>query len=150
MLIRRRRAAARVPELVEVALDRLATQAALAAGSAEGGVGGEKEGWLSIGQLRDDVLRAELSNSERERVWRGVKDVVEGNANVRVGVREDARSGEVSRVWEWIGPVHTLPTRGDTSRRGEDGETREMAEKSKGMGTPIRESRKWDEGRPAY
>lgn len=140
MLIRRRRAAARVPALVDVTLDRLATQAALSADTS-----GDKEGWLSIGQLRDDVLRSELSGGERERAWRRVKDVVEGNANVRVGVREDPRSGEVVRVWEWIGPVAVrlmLPRSGDNRGGTPDG--------GGGEKMAIRESRKWDEGRPIY
>lgn len=140
----RRSAAARVPQLVDVALDRLATQAAVAAASSSGD---GKEGWLSIGQLRDDVLRSELSGGARERAWRGVKDVVEGNANVRVGVREDARSGEVMRVWEWIGPVGALPPSSSSGSRGASphggGGGVEMIEKG-------RDSRRWDEGRPAF
>jgi len=57
--------------------------------------------------LRDDVLREEFSAKERTRLWEVVKRLVEGNANVRSMVRE-GRTGEVSRVWEWIGAVQRI------------------------------------------
>lgn len=57
--------------------------------------------------LRDDVLREEFRAKARERLWDVVKGLVEGNANVRTMVRE-GRSGEVSRVWEWIGAVQRI------------------------------------------
>ena len=140
-----RTASAQIPTLVGATLDRLATQAALAA---EGRV---SEPFISIGQLRDDVLRATFSASERERVWTGVRAIVEGNSNVRASTREGGRTGEFSRVWEWIGPVNLAledrRTSGLVERppsAGVDGDSglngsREMAEK-----------RRWDEGRPIY
>ena len=79
-------------------LDRLATQAALHAR------GEALEPWVSVGQLRDDVLRDMLQGSRREKLWKRVRTVVEGNANVRASVRE-GRGGDVSRVWEWIGGI---------------------------------------------
>ena len=97
-LAARRADAARVPALVATTLDRLATQAALHAR------GRAAEPGISVGQMRDDVLREEFSVQRRERVWRRVKAVVEANANVRAAVRE-ARGGEVARVWEWIGSL---------------------------------------------
>ena len=125
-------------------LDRLATQAALHS------QGSAPESWISVGQLRDDVLRAELRFSDRERVWKGVREVVEGNTNVRTNVREN-RHGEVSKVWEWIGPVGSL----EDGRR-ESGKVRFLdspAADSDGA-TPsskeMAENRKWDEGRPIY
>jgi Man1-Src1p-C-terminal domain len=143
-----RQATAQIPTLVNTTLDRLATQAALAAD------GRVDEGFISIGQLRDDVLRATFSAAERERVWKGVRAIVEGNANVRASTREAGRTGEMSRVWEWIGPVNLAPgLEGRRSaglieeqppstgggRDGTDSGSKEMVE-----------SRKWDEGRPIY
>lgn len=79
-------------------LDRLATQAAFHAR------GEALEPWISVGQLRDDVLRDMLQGSRREKLWKRVRTIVEGNANVRASVRE-GRGGDVSRVWEWIGGI---------------------------------------------
>jgi hypothetical protein len=143
-----RQATAQIPTLVNTTLDRLATQAALAA---EGRV---DEGFISIGQLRDDVLRATFSAAERERVWKGVRAIVEGNANVRASTREAGRTGEMSRVWEWIGPLNLAPGlegRGSgglmeerpTSAVGDEGENGRV-------GKEMVETRKWDEGQPIY
>lgn len=143
---------ARVPSLVATTLDRLATQAALHAR------GDAAESWISVGQLRDDVLRDEFSDQRRESMWKRVRAVVERNANVRVSVRE-GRGGDVSRVWEWIGSVGLL----------EDGAWSSGAKKRVSFrpgveGTPddrtipmeveegreMVERRKWDDGRPVY
>lgn len=124
-------------------LDRLATQAALH------GRGDAAEAWVSIGQLRDDILRDEFSVARREGIWKKVRAVVEMNANVRTSVRE-GRGGEVSRVWEWIGSVGLLGE--DAWSAGRKSNTRmslvgpEMLEG--GVGFP--EGRNWDEGRPVY
>ena len=116
------------------------------------------ESWISVGQLRDDVLRDEFSDQRRERVWKRVRAVVEKNANIRASVRE-GRGGDVSRVWEWIGSVGLLEdgawsggakkrvsfgpvvdrTFDDGASPMEVAEVRDMVEK-----------RKWDEGRPVY
>ena len=117
------------------------------------------ESWISVGQLRDDVLRDEFSASRREKMWRRVRGVVERNANVRASVRE-GRGGDVSRVWEWIGSVGLLEEGGRRSGGGKrvsfggrvegdgvdrvGGEGWEMVQKEKEGG------RKWDEGRPIY
>lgn len=131
--------------LVNTTLDRLATQAALAA---DGRVG---EGFISVGQLRDDVLRSTFSKAERERIWQGVKRIVEQNSNIRAGNREGERTGEWSRVWEWIGPVDLV--KGLEGRRS-GGLIREAEEDTnvtgKAVGREVVESRKWDEGRPIY
>jgi hypothetical protein len=128
---------ARIPGLVATTLDRLTTQAAL---NADGRV---SEAYISVGQLRDDVLRSLFSAGERERVWQNVRKIVEGNSNVRAATREGGKTGEWSRVWEWIGPVDLAP--GLEGRR------------SGGMitdgNTPDRsniEVRRWDEGRAIY
>ncbi|KAI1956790.1 inner nuclear membrane protein enriched at telomere/subtelomere region [Ophidiomyces ophidiicola] len=100
-ILAKRSDTARIPSLVSMTLDRLATQAALHAR------GEALEPWISIGQLRDDVLRDELKRARREALWNGVKRIVEGNANVRASVRE-GRGGDVSRVWEWIGGIRAI------------------------------------------
>lgn len=144
----------RVPELVATTLDRLSTQAALYAR------GDAQEPYISIGQLRDDVLRTELHGKRRERLWKRVQAVVEGNANVRASVRE-GRGGDVSRVWEWIGGIGNHQIEGHSRR--ESGRVRFSlspgGEIAAGEGdsddktlihNSSRESRKWDEGRPIY
>ncbi|KAJ5105351.1 hypothetical protein NUU61_002698 [Penicillium alfredii] len=155
----RRSDIARVPELVATTLDRLATQAALHARN------GAREPYIPIGQLRDDVLRFELQGKRREELWRRVRRVVEGNANVRAAVRE-GRSGDVARVWEWIGGIGSV---GGTSADLEGSARRDSARfslpspSSPGAleymtaddtkpdpATSPRQSRRWDEGRPIY
>jgi hypothetical protein len=127
---------------VSKTLDRLATQAALAAD-------GRGEPYVGVGQLRDDVLRNVFSARERERVWQGVRRIVEGNSNVRAATREGG-SGEWGRSWEWIGAVDLAPglegrrsgllTQGNGGDEGVNG-----AANGRQM-----EVRKWDEGRPIY
>ncbi|KXG48342.1 Inner nuclear membrane protein MAN1 [Penicillium griseofulvum] len=155
-VLARRSDIARVPELVATTLDRLSTQAALYAR------GDAKEPYIAIGQLRDDVLRFELQGKRREELWRRVRNFVEGNANVRASVRE-GRSGDVSRVWEWIGGINAVSEPEHTVRRES---TRFSIPSPSGNivaspHTPAgesqlepvsspRESRRWDEGRPIY
>lgn len=133
---------ARIPELVSLTLDRLATQAALHSNNQA------REGFISVGQLRDDVLRGEFSAKRREKMWKGVRGVVEDNTNVRAAVKE-SRSGEVSRVWEWIGETANLELE-DRRRSGRitwgNDESNEEGEKPQ----KEMEMRKWDEGRPIY
>lgn len=144
-------ATAQTPTLVNTTLDRLATQAALAA------AGRVSEGFISVGQLRDDVLRTTLGKTERERIWQGVKAIVEQNSNVRAAEREGERTGEWSRVWEWIGPVDMVKGSGLEGRRSgglirdvEDDEATNGTGSLGGKGMEVVESRKWDEGRPIY
>lgn len=149
MIRARRSDMARVPELVSTTLDRLSMQAALYAR------GEAPEPWIPIGQLRDDVLRSELHGYRREELWKRVRNVVEGNANVRAAVRE-GRGGDVSRVWEWIGGIRNHL---DGVRR-ESGHVRfslspgevvsDDQDADKEVARSPRESRKWDEGRPIY
>ncbi|KAK2850707.1 hypothetical protein FQN49_005399 [Arthroderma sp. PD_2] len=142
--------AARVPSLVRMTLDRLATQAALHAR------GEALEPWISVGQLRDDVLRDELRGSRREKLWKRVRTIVEGNANVRASVRE-GRGGDVSRVWEWIGGVSGVVNEWDSASRRESSKVKfSLSPSSEGAAvhspepSSRRESRKWDEGRAIY
>lgn len=147
---------ARVPELVATTLDRLSTQAALYAR------GDAKEPYVAIGQLRDDVLRFELQGKRREELWRRVRSFVEGNANVRASVRE-GRSGDVSRVWEWIGGINAVGEPEHIGRRessrfsipSPSGHIVSSPHTPAGESQPEpisspRESRRWDEGRPIY
>lgn len=107
-----------------------------------------------MGQLRDDVLRSTFSKDERERIWQGVKRIVEQNSNVRAGNREGERTGEWSRVWEWIGPVDLV--RGSSGlegggRRKSAGLIKEAEEDADdAAGRELSRIRKWDEGRPIY
>lgn len=101
-LISRRKTNAIIPSLVSLTLERLTKQAISHQEN------NKIERWISIGQLRDDILRDEHSIAKRERVWRKVRIVIETNANVRSSQKED-RNGEVSRVWEWIGAIESRP-----------------------------------------
>lgn len=147
-----------MPDLVATTLDRLATQATLHARSEA------SEPYISIGQLRDDVLRSELQGKRREELWSRVRRVVEGNANVRAAVRE-SRSGDVARVWEWIGGIGNIgPSSGDFDGSARRNSSRfslsspaSNPEADHPIGTDVkdpaaspRQSRRWDEGRPIY
>jgi hypothetical protein len=142
---------AAVPHLVSMTLDRLATQAALHAQDK----GAFPEPWISIGQLRDDALRDEHSVSKREALWQRVRKVVELNANVRASQRE-ARNGEISRVWEWIGAVSAIEASEGAERRRKSGRVSwgsygEMSSPVSGSdGGPEMVQQKWQEGRPIY
>lgn len=81
---------------------------------------------------------------------------MEGNANVRAATREGGKTGEWSRVWEWIGPVDLAP--GLEGRRSggliTDGRTGDAPTgNGEGEGEGDRapaEVRRWDEGRAIY
>lgn len=133
-------------------LDRLATQAALHVR------GDAVESWISVGQLRDDILRDEFSDKRRESLWKRVGAVVERNANVRASVRE-GRGGDVSRVWEWIGSVGLLDESWSGGRGSGGGKRVSFGglvdddvpngQATRNAGEMV-EQRKWDEGRPVY
>lgn len=158
-VIARQDAKARVPALVAMTLDRLVTQAGLY------NRGDAAEPWISVGQLRDDVLRDEFSAARREDIWKKVKAVVELNANVRASVRE-GRGGDVSRVWEWIGSLGLLggdeqqqhqqhhmlsgPRRSSARVSWIDTGPSDGGRESPQRGREVIETRKWDEGRPIY
>lgn len=142
-------ATAQIPGLVSTTLDRLATQAALNLD------GRSTEPFISVGQLRDDVLRNVFSASERERVWQNVRKIVEGNSNVRAATREGGKTGEWSRVWEWIGPVDLAPGLEGRKSGGLIMNGKAEGEASGGTGQEPSdrsnvEARRWDEGRPIY
>ncbi|KAK3698802.1 inner nuclear membrane protein enriched at telomere/subtelomere region [Vermiconidia calcicola] len=66
-----------------------------------------RENYVPVAQLRDDVLRNEYSTFRRKKIWEKVQQKVEHNSNVRPMVRE-GRSGDVGRVWEWVGAIGML------------------------------------------
>lgn len=139
-------------------LDRLAAQAWLHS------CGDAPESWISVGQLRDDVLRDEFSAQRREGLWKRVREVVEMNSNVRASERE-LRAGDMSRVWEWIGKLGFVDDgRAERGRRsgigfGHGNGRTSMTPDGKanadslGYGNSRRgtmEKKDWDEGRPIY
>jgi len=105
------------------------------------------ENWISIGQLRDDVLRNEHSIAKREKLWSKVRNIVEMNANVRSSQRE-SRSGEISRVWEWIGAVGEIDD-GERRRRRKSGRVSFYNENSSPV-SGMDDGPKWEESRPIY
>lgn len=142
--------------MVKLTLDRLATQASRHANDPDA----FRDNYISISQLRDDVLRDEHSLQKRNAIWQKVRQVVEMNANVRSAQRQD-RNGEISRVWEWIGAVGEIedtPGRMERSARRKSGrvswvEAGEEGAKSPVSGTDDGEElvrQKWQEGRPIY
>jgi hypothetical protein len=139
---------AAIPHLVSLTLDRLATQATLHAQDREA----FPENWISIGQLRDDVLRDEHSLSKREATWKKVRAVVEMNANIRASQRE-SRNGEISRVWEWIGAVGGLESGEKRRKSGRVswGVYDEASSPVSGTDAgPEVVRQKWEENRPIY
>jgi hypothetical protein len=111
---------------------------------------GYPEPLISMVALRDDVLRDEFRAQERNRIWTAVQKLVEGNANVRTMVRE-GRTGDVSRMWEWIGAVHRMEGVGSAYSSPAVGRTTTPGrqEDSKVSGSGF-EKRKWEESRPYY
>jgi type II secretory pathway pseudopilin PulG len=126
----------RAKQLASDAYDRLQDQAAL--GYHEPGA----EKGISMTQLRDDVLRTEFNASRRQKLWARVQAKVEKNTNIRAGVRTTA-SGDVARMWEWVGPVKRLED-GRNSGRFSVGSSPPSASRD------MKEVQKWDEGRPIY
>lgn len=79
---------------------------------------------------------------------------------MRASVRE-GRSGDVSKVWEWIGSVGLLDESWSDRRSGGGGKrvsfggvvdegTPEGRDGTPSGGREMVEQRKWDEGRPLY
>jgi hypothetical protein len=148
---------AKAKQLASFALQRLAEQAAWHAYDPRG----YPENWISMVHLRDEILRDDFSASSRAKLWAKVQKKVEQNSNVRPMMRE-GRSGDMSRVWEWVGAVRAI----EDGRAGdESGSRRKSGRYSTGtlIGSsppalvPVKEDReemeqlgKWDEGRPIY
>lgn len=145
----------RAKQLAKYALDRLASHAALNFQEP----GAYPEVGISMTQLRDDILRDEFSAKRRQRLWEKVQKKVEHNSNVRAAVRE-GRSGDVARMWEWVGPVQLI----EDGRSGRRESSRYSLGAVAGGSSPavtnptkeerdrheMKEARNWDEGRPVY
>lgn len=143
-----KKTAAQIPGLVDLVLERLATQKELAFED------GSDDAFLFLPNLRDDVLRSRHSLAERERVWAKVKAVVEQNSNVRTGQRE-GRNGEVGRAWEWIGPTRAAVADGASGRRRKSGRVSwgpdvKGEDESEGRQVVGGVHKSWEEGRPIY
>lgn len=143
---------ARAKVLASEVFDRLANQATLNHQEP----GSNPEQGISMTQLRDDVLRNEFSSSRRQNLWTKVQKKVEHNSNIRAAVRE-TQSGDVARMWEWVGPVQLLED-GRSSGKRESGRYSygpaigssppdSAARQIKGE---MHETKSWDEGRPIY
>ena len=133
----------RAKELASDVFDRLASHAALSFQEP----GAYTERGISMAQLRDDVLRDEFSSSRRQKLWQRVQKKVEFNSNVRAAVRT-ANSGDVARMWEWIGPMRLIED-GRSSGKRESGRlgiehTPPTASKQ------AVERKTWDQGHPVY
>jgi hypothetical protein len=143
MLIKNQALAQQIPALVEAVLEKLARQQQI---SDE-----DEDPFLSLPNLRDDVLRDVYSLRQRNEIFERVKAVVEQNSNVRVGVRESLH-GEVGPTWEWVGP---LP--GDGVRRRRSGrvslygnEATKSEYDTPGSDDKSQVHQKWEESRPIY
>lgn len=134
--------------MVDLVLDRLSAQKELAYDD-----DGEVDTFLFLPHLRDDVLRAVHSISQRERIWKRVKAVIEQNSNVRTGQREGV-NGEIGRAWEWIGPSGAVEAGGRRKRIGRRSQS--PGDMELGDETPFVDRsavhKKWDEpgSRPIY
>lgn len=145
----------RAKQLAGLALRKLNEQASLhAQDPAAWG-----ESYISMAQLRDDVLRDEFSAARRKKLWEKVQKKVEANSNVRPMVRE-GRTGDVGRVWEWIGAVGAIESPYAADRRKSGGGFRDSlgslaGEKliEPGMAEVKDEGRmvsKWEEKKPYF
>ncbi|KAK5119507.1 hypothetical protein LTR85_007607 [Meristemomyces frigidus] len=141
-------------QLASLALEKLSQQAALHAYDPES----YRENYMSMAQLRDDVLRDEFSTRRRKLLWEKVQQKVEHNSNVRPMVRE-GRSGDVGRVWEWVGAVGMIespPGSGQVDRRRSGGGrvsfgggAQERLIEPRGE-REMTEVKKWEEGGSYY
>ena len=113
-------------------------------------LGSYQEGGLSMNQLRDDVLRNEFSSSRRIKLWQRVQKKVENNSNIRAAVRE-GQNGDITRMWEWTGPVQLLEDNRSSNKR-ESGRY-SLGWTADGSPSELKDTKKvkqWDEGHPIY
>lgn len=135
---------ARAKQLASDVFDHLANQAALARQDP----GNYSERGLSMNQLRDDVLRKEFSAARRIKLWERVQKKVENNANIRAAVRE-GQNGDITRMWEWTGPVHLLEDGNSSGKR--DGRHSFGGVQESPLETKEAKTKKqWEEGHPVY
>lgn len=134
--------------LASFAMDQLKTQAAYHAQDAYR----YPEGFISMSQLRDDILRDEFSAKRRQKLWERVQRKVEQNSNVRPSVREN-RAGDVSRVWEWVGAIGAIEDRDVKNHQrltGSDSDALTRGSSELKVKDEMMESKAWDEGRAIY
>jgi len=132
-------------------MDRLAEQASYHAHDPRS----FPEAYIGMSHLRDDVLRNEFSASRRTKLWEKVQKKVEQNSNVRPMVRE-GRSGDVGRVWEWVGPIAAIEDGRGSGRRESSRYSYGVGNDSALNSSPMQADSsemtelRWDEGRPIY
>uniref|UniRef100_D8PVI6 Man1/Src1 C-terminal domain-containing protein n=1 Tax=Schizophyllum commune (strain H4-8 / FGSC 9210) TaxID=578458 RepID=D8PVI6_SCHCM len=68
------------------------------------------EPYVGSARMRDLLLQREWNNSYRNKIWRRVEKLVEGNENVRANLAEEG-GGDEMRVWQWVGSVGMTPMR---------------------------------------
>ncbi|SMQ51649.1 unnamed protein product [Zymoseptoria tritici ST99CH_3D1] len=146
-------------QLASLALEKLSLQASLNAQDPDI----YRDNYIPMAQLRDDVLRDEFSGTRRKKLWEKVQKKVEGNSNVRPMVRE-GRTGDVGRVWEWVGAVGLLesPAQGEWEGRRKSGRQSRVSFAADALDSSLLEgedsavvrsdvkTKKWEEGRPYY
>jgi hypothetical protein len=136
---------ARAKQLASDVFDRLANNAALSHQEP----GAYPERGISSAQLRDDVLRSEFSASRRKKLWEKVQKKVEGNSNVRAGVRT-TNSGDVARMWEWTGPLQLIEDPRSSGKRESGRFSMGMVSSPPTVSKVAKEIKSWEEGRPAF
>ncbi|PVH94194.1 hypothetical protein DM02DRAFT_200151 [Periconia macrospinosa] len=136
---------ARAKQLASDVFNHLANQAALARHDPST----YQDRGLSMNQLRDDVLRDEFSAARRIKLWQKVQKKVENNANVRAAVRE-GQSGDITRMWEWTGPVHLLEEGHSSGKRDGGRYSLGGLQESPLEAKEIKDRKQWDEGHPVY
>lgn len=109
------------------------------------------ETWISIGQLRDDILREEFSANRRRQLWRRVQKKVEQNSNIR-STNRVGRSGEMSKAWEWIGAIGAISNSNTPSGAiaDVDRSDAQLSTTRRGSGDAIRYTANWEESRPMF
>lgn len=112
-----------------------------------------RENYIPMAQLRDDVLRNEFSSMRRKKLWEKVQQKVEHNSNVRPMVRE-GRSGDVGRVWEWVGAVGLLESPPQSNERRKSGRVsfggERWIEPASEHSTEMSQVGRWEEGKQYY
>lgn len=136
---------ARAKQLASDVFDHLANQAALARQDP----GHYSERGLSMNQLRDDVLRKEFSAARRIKLWERVQKKVENNANIRAAVRE-GQNGDITRMWEWTGPVHLLEDGNSSGKRDGGRHSFGGVQESPLETKETKTKKQWEEGHPVY
>ncbi|KAL1762240.1 Man1-Src1p-C-terminal domain-containing protein [Schizophyllum commune] len=68
------------------------------------------ERYVGSARMRDLLLQREWNNSYRNKIWKRVEKLVEGNENVRANLAEEG-GGDEMRVWQWVGSVGMTPMR---------------------------------------